>query len=269
MCPKKNRLCGGAAAFFFGQREQMASSVHRAPHWLEITLDRAEHSNAINREMEEALLRIFDDVCADKRITLVTLRGRGRYFSSGAEQADAAALATTAEANAASAARFSEVLYRLRRLPACVVAVVHGSALGGGVGIACACDYVYCKRGACFQLPEIGLGLAPAIVCPFVARRVGERVFSQMALDARVLTSKDALLAGLVDAVYADESELEQLLSAKGTAFGRRQRDVVWANKRLGVELEAGRERYDAWARDHLVALRAGRVSEPAEKSAA
>ncbi len=128
---------------------------------------------------------------------VVVLRGRERAFCKGL------ALAEVAKASSpslhAAVHGFADVLLRLRELPCPTVALVEGSARGGGVGLAAACDVVLAGRDASFSLPEAVFGLTPAIITPFVVERIGARRLRYLALSCTSLDATAAQRIGLVD----------------------------------------------------------------------
>ena len=100
--------------------------------------------------------------------------------------------------------QYAALLYRLSRVQVPVIAVVDGSTLGGGVGLAAVADLVLASPEASFALPEAIMGLIPAVVFPYLARRIGIPRARLMALGLRPLTADMALQWGLVDEVAAD-----------------------------------------------------------------
>jgi enoyl-CoA hydratase/carnithine racemase len=100
--------------------------------------------------------------------------------------------------------QFCDLLTALSHAPVPVVAVVEGAALGGGLGLASAADYVVAHPRARFGLPEALLGLIPAMVFPWIAARAGITTARRLALGAPPLDSDQALRVGLVDEVSAD-----------------------------------------------------------------
>lgn len=107
---------------------------------------------------------------------------------------------------------FAEQLTRVRRCPLPTVAVVRGAALGGGLGLAAACDVVLAEEQARFGLPEVLVGLNPAIVFPFLAERATPQAVRRLALLGSTIGAPEALTMGLVDEVAA-EGALEVCLS--------------------------------------------------------
>jgi enoyl-CoA hydratase/carnithine racemase len=118
-------------------------------------------------------------------------------------------LAETGSIDVPAAIRMlAEFLSRLERGFRPVIAVVEGNAIGGGVGLAAVADVVIARPEARFQLPEVILGLIPAVVMPYIARRTGWPAARRMALGEACIPAAEALRIGLVD-VVTDDPEYE------------------------------------------------------------
>ncbi len=96
---------------------------------------------------------------------------------------------------------FAELLTTMHRAPKPLLAIVDGRAIGGGMGLACACDYVIATERATFGLPELLWGLVPAIIWPVLTDRMAPHAVRQWTISAHARTAIDAQAAGLVDAL--------------------------------------------------------------------
>jgi enoyl-CoA hydratase/carnithine racemase len=94
---------------------------------------------------------------------------------------------------------FSALLTAMHRAPKPLVAVVEGQAIGGGMGLVCACDWVIASDRATFALPELLWGLVPAIIWPVITDRMPAHVARQWTLGAHSRPASEGLKAGLVD----------------------------------------------------------------------
>ncbi|MDR7570901.1 MAG: enoyl-CoA hydratase-related protein, partial [Armatimonadota bacterium] len=138
-----------------------------------ITLARPEAHNALHPDLMEALTQAFRDVGEQDHVRYVVLAAEGPSFCAGADlHWMQAALEATPEENRRDAERLFTLLESIAACPRPVVARVHGAALGGGVGLVAACDLAVAHPDASFGLPEVRLGLAPAMILPFLLRRV-------------------------------------------------------------------------------------------------
>jgi enoyl-CoA hydratase/carnithine racemase len=99
---------------------------------------------------------------------------------------------------------FARMLHAIALAPCPVVALVDGVALGGGCGLAAASDLVLATPSSTFGMPEVLLGLVPAVVLPYAAQRMGIARARRLALDGGAIDAATALATGLVDEVTED-----------------------------------------------------------------
>ena len=126
----------------------------------QITINRPDKMNALNRAVLAELDRCFQQALGDPEVYGVVLTGAGdRAFVAGADISEFAHY-TAAEARALST--FGQELFRrIEESPKPVVAAVHGFALGGGCELAMACHFRIATRAARFGQPEVSLGVVP------------------------------------------------------------------------------------------------------------
>ena len=130
-------------------------------------------------------------------------------------------LAIGGDAGSLSATRaFAAVLSALAAAPKPTIAIVDGAAVGGGVGLAAACDWVIATPQSTFGLPELLWGVIPAMIWPFLTARMSERTAMRWTLAAHARSVSDALSSGLVD----DAVQPEQLDAAAARAARRLSR---------------------------------------------
>jgi methylglutaconyl-CoA hydratase len=101
------------------------------------------------------------------------------------------------------ARRFAAMLARIANCPKPTVARLQGAALGGGVGLACACDIAIAADNASFAVSEAKFGILPAVIGPYVVNAVGKRQALRLALAATRILAAEALSIGLVQKVVA------------------------------------------------------------------
>jgi methylglutaconyl-CoA hydratase len=197
-----------------------------------ITLNRPEKRNALNDELMSALLGALERTAADESVRVVLISGAGVDFCAGM---DIALLAQSANAGVMEhlemAQRLARVYLAMRKHPRPLVAAVQGRALGGGAGIATACDLVLAQESAQFGYPEVKIGFMPAIVMALLRRSVGEkRAFELLAMGDSFSAAR-AQEFGVINHVYPDaefDSEVEKfvatLASRPGTAVSLTKR---------------------------------------------
>lgn len=166
-------------------------------------LSRPEKNNAFNAEMIRELILAIDTIAADKTLRFLLLRGRGKHFSAGADLAWMQASAKLDyNANLNDARELAELMYNLNALKIPTLAVVQGAAFGGAVGLVSCCDMAIGADDALFSLSEVRIGLAPAVISPFVVQALGERAARRYALTAERFSGNRARELGLLAEAY-------------------------------------------------------------------
>ncbi len=167
-----------------------------------VWLNRPARHNALSPELAAALTGAFHDLARDPAVRVVVLGGRGPSFCAGADiDAMKAAAHATLEENLAEAERFGAMFAAVAELQRPVVARVQGMALGGGVGLACACDLVVASDDARFGLSEVRLGIVPALISPYVIRRLGDSRARELMLTGERIDAAAAARVGLANDV--------------------------------------------------------------------
>ena len=175
-------------------------------------LDRPEKNNAFNAEMIRELVLAIDQVQANKNLRFLLLRGRGKHFCAGADLAwmqQSAQLDFNANLN--DARELAELMYSLYHLKLPTLAVVQGAAFGGAVGLVACCDMAIGAHDALFSLSEVRIGLAPAVISPFVVKAIGERATRRYAMTGERFSGERARELGLLSETYA-AAELDDAL---------------------------------------------------------
>ena len=176
----------------------------RATGVAQVAMSRPAVFNAFDETMIEALDQTFAQLAEAPAIRVIVLAGEGRHFSAGADlQWMQRASAASAEWNLADARRFAAMLWRIESCPKPTVARIQGAALGGGVGLACACDIAIAADNAAFSVSEARFGILPAVIGPYVVNAVGKRQAKRLALTATRIGAAEALAIGLVHSVVA------------------------------------------------------------------
>ena len=172
-----------------------------------VWMNRPERHNAFNATVIAELTRAFEQLAEESRVRVVVLAGRGKSFSAGADlNWMKAAGEASLEENLADARRLAAMLGRLADCPKPTIARVHGAALGGGMGLAAACDICIASEAASFATSEVRFGLIPSAIGPYVLRAIGRRQASRWFLTAERITAAKALDIGLAHEVVAAEA---------------------------------------------------------------
>lgn len=171
-----------------------------------LTLDRPRKRNALSSGLVTELSRGLARAAADSEVRVVALRGAGPDFCAGADLSEIAASQRTGpEAGLADARRLGDVFVTIRRMDKPVVALVRGRALGGGCGLATACDIVLAHEDAIFGYPEVHLGFVPALVMAPLRRRVSEAAAFELVTRGHRIDAGEAAALGLATRVLPRE----------------------------------------------------------------
>lgn len=171
-----------------------------------VTLDRPDVLNAMDESMIAEIADVFDAIAADPNTRVVILAAAGRAFCAGADlRWMERASVNDEQANLDDARRFANMMLVLQSCPKPVIARVHGAALGGGVGLLCACDIVVSVPQATFSVSEAKFGILPAVIGPYLTNALGKRHALNLALTAEVIEGLRAAEIGLVHTLVEAE----------------------------------------------------------------
>jgi methylglutaconyl-CoA hydratase len=212
----------------------------RAPGVAQVTMSRPAVFNAFDEVMIGELDAAFARLVDDPTVRVIVLAGAGKHFSAGAdlhwmERASKA----SQEWNLQDARRFAGMLSRIFSCPKPTVARVQGAALGGGVGLAAACDIVIAADNASFSVSEAKFGILPAVIGPYVTNAIGKRQAMRLALSTERINAAEALAMGLVQKVVAPDqldAAVDTTVSALLAGGPNAQREI----KQLFAQLQVG-----------------------------
>ena len=176
----------------------------RSPGVAEVTMARPAVFNAFDEQMIGELDAAFAALCADPGVRVIVLSGEGRHFSAGADlQWMQRASSASVEWNLQDARRFAAMLARIEAAPKPTLARIQGAALGGGVGLACACDMAIAAANASFAVSEAKFGILPAVIGPYLTNAVGKRQAKYLAMTTTRINAEQALAMGMLQKVVA------------------------------------------------------------------
>jgi enoyl-CoA hydratase len=194
---------------------------------LHVRLNRPAVKNAIDRAMVDELHAVCAQLEADPRILIVS--GADGVFASGAD------IAELRERRAADALEGinSSLFHRIALLPAPVIAVIDGWALGGGAELAYAADFRIASNRSRFGNPEASLGIIAAAGATWrLAELVGEPLAKEVLLAGRILSADEALTARLVTEVH-EPAELDAAAAALADRIAKLDPLAVRETKRV------------------------------------
>lgn len=201
-----------------------------------LTLHRPDARNALSIALLEALHARLDEFDRLRTVPLVVvLAGEGKSFCAGM---DLNAILNDPAAPGRLLSLLAEFTLRLRVLPAITIARVQGAAIGGGCGLACVCDFALTHADSKMGFPEVDLGVCPAVVAPWLVRRVGAGRARQILLAGGLMTGQQAFEQGIVTHVVATPAELDGVLDALASRIASGGPQALRATKSLLNQLD-------------------------------
>ncbi len=204
-----------------------------------LTLNRPELHNAFNEILISELHRAIKNIGQNPEVRVVIITGTPPSFCAGADlNWMKKMLHYSKEENIEDAQKLHQMLYSIAQCPKPVIAKVNGSALGGGVGIAAAADISFAYSHAQFGLSEARLGLLPAVISPFVLRKIGVRAFREFALTAERFRAVQAKEMGLIQHC-GEPQEIDDLVQSKIESLKAGGPEALASTKQLILEIES------------------------------
>jgi methylglutaconyl-CoA hydratase len=176
------------------------------PRVARLVLNRPDVRNAWDGETVSLLQRALRDLSSDEGVRVVELSGEGPAFCAGADLEWMKRVANfTMEENRRDSAELAQLFRALDELDKPVVARVQGAALGGGTGLVAACDVVVAAEDAVFGTTEVRIGIIPAVISPYLVRKIGESHARRWFLTGERVGAEEARRVGLVHEVVPEK----------------------------------------------------------------
>ena len=172
--------------------------VERDGEALMLSLNNTQKKNALTSEMMGALSGILEDVKNYDGLRVIVIKGNGSVFCSGAD------------INTWNPEELQELLFSLSDCPVPTIAHVHGVCFGGGMGLASACDFVIAEEGTKFGFPEVKIGMIPAVISPYVSRKMSISRMRELFITGESFGTRQAYDFGFL---YTLDSDIEKLMA--------------------------------------------------------
>jgi methylglutaconyl-CoA hydratase len=167
-------------------------------------------SNSFPRKLLNALTVELDQLSANTAVSVIILRSEGTgAFCAGASFDELLAVSNQEEGTQFFSG-FANLINAMRKCSKIIIGRIHGKAVGGGVGIAAACDYAFATIDSSIKLSELAIGIGPFVIEPAVSRKIGKTAMTEMTLAATEWKNTDwAQQKGLYAKVLQDQVELD------------------------------------------------------------
>ena len=215
MAPTPTQTDGDSTEYFNGN-DNMNTLTNRIDERgvLFLCMNRPEVHNAFDAEMIRELTGALLSADRDEAVRLIVITGTGSCFSAGADLNWMRSLVTASQdENERDALRLAKLMRSLNYLSKPTLARINGAAFGGGLGLIAACDITIAVDNAIFGLTEARLGLAPAVISPYVIRRIGETHARRYFLSGERFDSQRAYDIGLIQQTVA-AGRLDEVVEA-------------------------------------------------------
>lgn len=177
-----------------------------------VMLNRPEKHNAFNAELIDSLHETLVQLENNPGVRVVVLTGAGASFCAGGDLEHMQRMSTAADGeNFSDALAIARCMRKLDEFNKPVIARINGNAFGGGVGLIACADIAIASASAKFCLAEVRLGLAAAIISPFVAAAIGQRQTRRLMLTAATLNTEQAVQLGLIHQ-HIEAPQLDQAI---------------------------------------------------------
>ena len=174
-------------------------------------------SNSFPSALLQKLTNELNFLSTNDTVNIVVLKSEGKTFCAGASFDELLSITdfTTGEKFFSG---FANVINAMRKCSKIIVGKVHGKAVGGGVGLIAACDFVFATTEASVKLSEIAIGIGPFVIEPAVSRKIGKTAMSEMTLQPNIWQVPEwALEKGLYTDVLSNQNNMD----IKALAFAK------------------------------------------------
>ena len=171
-------------------------------------------SNSFPGDLLNRLTNELDNLSQNPEVSIIVLKSSGQgAFCAGASFEELLTVSNLDEATQFFSG-FANVVNAMRRCSKIIVGRIHGRAVGGGVGIAAACDYALATTGSAIKLSELGIGIGPFVIEPALTRKIGKSATTEMTLEAEWKTAAWANQKGLYAKIFETSAELDNEIEA-------------------------------------------------------
>ncbi|MDN3678624.1 enoyl-CoA hydratase/isomerase family protein [Flavobacterium paronense] len=167
-------------------------------------------SNSFPSNLLQKLTHQLNQISVNSEVNVVILQSEGTSFCAGASFDELLAI-TDIETGVKFFSGFANVINAMRKCSKIIIGKVQGKAVGGGVGLISACDFVFAYQDAAIKLSEIAIGIGPFVIEPAVSRKIGKIAMTEMTLQPNTWQSADwAKEKGLYADIFDSQDEVTE-----------------------------------------------------------
>lgn len=201
-------------------------------------------SNSFPRSLLDLLTSEINNLSANDVVNVIVLKSKGTAAFCAGASFDELLAVSNPEEGLEFFSGFAHLINAMRRCSKLIVGRIHGKAVGGGVGIAAACDYVFATANASIKLSELAIGIGPFVIEPAVSRKIGKTAMTEMSLAAHEWKSAAwAQQKGLYVEVFETTDLLDNAIADFASKLASYNPDALFEMKKVIWE---GTENWDS-----------------------
>lgn len=169
--------------------------------------------NALDEEMVCTITDVFNNLSKVRQIRAVVLQSEGDYFCAGADLNWMKEVVNFSfSKNLENVNKLANMFMAIYNCPKVTIARIQGDCFGGALGLISACDIAVSQKDANFCFSEVRLGLIPAVISPFVLRKIALTHAHRYFLTAERFNAIEAHRIGLISELVSTEEELDNII---------------------------------------------------------
>ncbi|MFN3967599.1 enoyl-CoA hydratase/isomerase family protein [Flavobacterium sp.] len=167
-------------------------------------------SNSFPSDLLQKLTEELNALSKNNEVNVIILQSEGKTFCAGASFDELLSI-TDFETGKKFFSGFANVINAMRKCSKIIIGKIQGKAVGGGVGLASACDFAFAYQDASIKLSEIGIGIGPFVIEPAVSRKIGKTAMTQLTLQPNNWQTADwAIEKGLYADIFDSYGDLDE-----------------------------------------------------------
>ena len=189
----------------------MSGTIHtHIDHYIATITFSHPQSNSFPSELLQKLVDTFNRLSTDDSVKVIILQSEGeKAFCAGASFDELLAVNDAASGKIFFSG-FANLINAMRKCSKLIIGRIHGKSVGGGVGIAAACDYCFATEASDIKLSELSIGIGPFVIAPALQRKMGVSALSELSLEAKSWkTAYWAEKKGLFNTVFENTRDLD------------------------------------------------------------
>ncbi|MBA0882691.1 enoyl-CoA hydratase/isomerase family protein [Flavobacterium undicola] len=191
-------------------------------------------SNSFPRSLLDLLTSEINTLSGNDTVNVIVLKSKGTAAFCAGASFDELLAVSNQEEGLEFFSGFAHLINAMRRCSKLIIGRIHGKAVGGGVGIAAACDYVFATANASIKLSELAIGIGPFVIEPAVSRKIGKTAMTEMTLAAHEWKSATwAQQKGLYAAVFETAELLDNAIADFSSKLASYNPDALLEMKKV------------------------------------